>query len=80
MRRDFVDRLKAAIVDLLHAAGLIERYDIDKLLIIEMRDGRIVKCDVTVLSDPKEHQIHRMLPEDLRIAKPLRFDILSSAI
>jgi hypothetical protein len=63
MSRDCVKLSKAAIVNLLKAAPIIERHNLDGLRIVEVGDMRIVESDVSVLADANAGDIQRMLPQ-----------------
>ena len=49
--RYVIDLSEATVIDLLIAADLVELDGLDKLFILEISNGRVVECDMTVLAD-----------------------------
>lgn len=58
---------KAAIVDLLPAAGGVELYLFDPFAVLKVRHMGIVECKMSVLTNAHEHDVGWVLSQKLRI-------------
>ena len=61
MSRNIIDLCKTSIIYLLLTALLVEIDNLDTLRVVEISYMRIVKGNVTVLTDTQENNINRML-------------------
>src|SRR5262249_42965337 len=59
---------EAAVVDLLLAAGVVERDDLGDLRVVEIGDGGVVEGDVAVLADAQAHDVDGGLAEQVGVA------------
>ena len=69
MTRHSVERGKTTVVNLLLAARMIQLDDLYELRVCEIRDGRIVECDVAVFADAHANQINRFFAQQHRVAR-----------
>ena len=63
------EAVEARVVDLLVSAGRLEPDHLDEDRVEEVRDRRIVECQVAVLADPRADDIGRFRSEDLFIVQ-----------
>jgi len=68
LRRDAGEIRKVSLTRLLPAAALVEAHSLDAERIVEIRDVRIVECDVPILSDPQRAQVDGRRSQGLLVA------------
>ena len=74
---DGVEVRKAAVVDLLLAAGFVELDDLDSLWIIEVGDGRIIESDVSIFTNSHADEVDGAFVHEFGVAGDLGVEISS---
>ncbi len=80
MGRHVVERREVPLPHLLAPRRELERDDLDVAGIVEVRDGRIVEREVTVLPDAAAAEVQRMRPEQLLVPARLGLGIAGVAL
>ena len=77
MGGDGVEVRKAAVVDLLLAAGFVEFDDFDGLWIIEVGDGRVIESDVSIFANAHADEVDGALGHESGVAGDLGLEVSS---
>ncbi len=74
---DGVEVRKAAVVDLLLAAGLVELDHLDGVWIIEVGDGRVIESDMSIFTNAHADKIDGAFVHEFGVAGDLGVEISS---